>query len=494
MLFLQTLAFLVLGILFLILGLRGRYLGPEPRCRSCTYQLTGRLDAERCPECGAVLTPKTLVYGLRKPRWWSMITVVVVVAIFWAVPGRLLWKVRRIEWFEYYPVGMLLWRAKADQPHAIYELAWRAHRGELSSESSHEIAELALRKLDQWPLIASGRAWSGLLELMDEGGLLTDKQRERLFCGLVQASLSVRRQIRQGDPLVLRVGLSPSSRGHTGYVLWHGTSAVRVGDREIFKSPDDACRSSRGYDWAFIDRAPACNKTLIFSQTGLLIGQAQVDYAGRHVLHYRDWAWSNSSPEVDAPLWSKEITLTKDIEVLPANAPDPVRWVVPPEAESQLRDGIDLCLRMWLRDEWSRDEWYGWCVGEKEVLSGDVAPLERAENHEVLDIHLSLSDPPPIPVAFDLVIEADGSELETTTDVDRGRPSWGVCSGPSVLAWNREESGDAELTVKVPPFTANEVFVILRGSRDVARRTVDMYEVWQGELRFGPFRVEHSSP
>jgi len=120
---------------------------------------------------------------------------------------------------------------------------------------------------------------------------------------------------------------------------------------------------------------------------------------------------------------------------------------------------------------------------------------ELEGNHEILNISVFLSDPSPIPIAFDLVVEADGSELETATDVDRNRPRWGVCSSPSVLAWNRgEEWGAVYRVVRVPRFTADEVFVILRGSRDVARKTVDMYEVWQGELRFGPFRVEHSSP
>jgi hypothetical protein len=46
----------------------------------------------------------------------------------------------------------------------------------------------------------------------------------------------------------------------------------------------------------------------------------------------------------------------------------------------------------------------------------------------------------------------------------------------------------------VPGFEEEEVYVILRASRDVARQTVDLYEIWQGELRFGPFEVEHYRP
>lgn len=36
----------------------------------------------------------------------------------------------------------------------------------------------------------------------------------------------------------------------------------------------------------------------------------------------------------------------------------------------------------------------------------------------------------------------------------------------------------------------DDLTIILTASRDVARRTVDLYEIWQGELRFGPFRVQ----
>ena len=36
----------------------------------------------------------------------------------------------------------------------------------------------------------------------------------------------------------------------------------------------------------------------------------------------------------------------------------------------------------------------------------------------------------------------------------------------------------------------DDLTIILTASRDVGRRTVDLYQIWQGELRFGPFRVQ----
>ena len=42
---------------------------------------------------------------------------------------------------------------------------------------------------------------------------------------------------------------------------------------------------------------------------------------------------------------------------------------------------------------------------------------------------------------------------------------------------------------RFPAIESDQFRVILRGSRDVARRTVDLYEIWNGEISFGPFRV-----
>ena len=56
----STFAMLVLvGILLLIHGLRGRRVGFDPHCKKCRYNLTG-ISADQCPECGSTILAETV--------------------------------------------------------------------------------------------------------------------------------------------------------------------------------------------------------------------------------------------------------------------------------------------------------------------------------------------------------------------------------------------------------------------------------------------------
>ena len=93
----------------------------------------------------------------------------------------------------------------------------------------------------------------------------------------------------------------------------------------------------------------------------------------------------------------------------------------------------------------------------------------------------------PFDVAFEIVFVAGNIELDVDSRAQamgRRRPHAGL------PAWSAGESGDYTSIVEFPVIEEDQLYVILRGSRDVARRTVDLCEVWNGEIGFGPFRVE----
>lgn len=55
------------GLSLLVIGLRGRRVGDEPRCGKCEYILL-HLESRNCPECGTEITPASTVIGQRKRR------------------------------------------------------------------------------------------------------------------------------------------------------------------------------------------------------------------------------------------------------------------------------------------------------------------------------------------------------------------------------------------------------------------------------------------
>ena len=62
-----VLLLLVPGVILLKRGFWPRRRGEEPRCRACGYLLIG-IESERCPECGAFLSPLAIVHGRRHRR------------------------------------------------------------------------------------------------------------------------------------------------------------------------------------------------------------------------------------------------------------------------------------------------------------------------------------------------------------------------------------------------------------------------------------------
>ncbi|MFG0243849.1 MAG: hypothetical protein ACF8R9_13765 [Phycisphaerales bacterium JB054] len=77
----------LLGLLALLLGLRGRRVGTAPHCRTCRFDLTGLYpEHETCPECGADLTgPRATTQGLRRRSW----KLAIVGLLIFAIPATL---------------------------------------------------------------------------------------------------------------------------------------------------------------------------------------------------------------------------------------------------------------------------------------------------------------------------------------------------------------------------------------------------------------------
>lgn len=493
----HTLAFMLLGVFFLVRGLRGRRIGEEPRCKSCAYQLTGRLDAERCPECGCSLTPDTVVRGLRKRRWGLLLFGAVAVPTLWSFSSGPVWGLAYVNWYRHYPTSMILRDARADRIEGIAELERRLLARTLSHAQGRAVAELAVSKYLQPPCPPHRQVWEQLVAKADRRGFLTDGLRKQILSQMYHASLTPRPVIRQGDPVVLQITVQSPAIGFAGYRYRHDLLLLRVADQDVYTT---TASLTPAYNTdAFPSQQPtALGETVVFAPTTLAAGTARVNYVGRHL-----FLPPKSLSQRTATAWSSDTAQDATIEVLPADAPDPVAWLT--DDDVQLRSVIRVCL-------WTETSYVGFCLPRDDTaLLQDPLILQRAGEYEIVGLEVRSNGPLPIPVAFDFALEVGGEELEAETIprvFDYVLAAEGEGLDAKSILWPVSDESERRLpfasdrsrtlqwwgTVKVAPFTDDEVFIILRSSRDQARRTVHLFEIWQGDLRFGPFPVKHAEP
>src|SRR4051794_3441146 len=60
---------LIVSVVLVVAGLRGRVAGDDPHCRRCGFNLRGRnLSSSKCSECGNELTDSAVRHGVRERR------------------------------------------------------------------------------------------------------------------------------------------------------------------------------------------------------------------------------------------------------------------------------------------------------------------------------------------------------------------------------------------------------------------------------------------
>ena len=107
----------------------------------------------------------------------------------------------------------------------------------------------------------------------------------------------------------------------------------------------------------------------------------------------------------------------------------------------------------------------------------------RNEFHFVVESE----DPVPANLAFRVGVQVGEAQLPKNAFKIWGL--FGENSEPQMI-FRRGTRAQASFELEILSEDVDDVTIILTASRDVARRTVDLYEIWHGELRFGPFRVQ----
>jgi hypothetical protein len=406
------------GLLLLALGLRRRPRGSIPHCRRCDYNLTG-LSGQHCPECGADLwRPRGIVQGARRRSPAS-----IVFGLILLIPGMLVSLVHlsEFDWYPYNPTIVVIADLNSTAaPRAWSELKTRLKANKLSDAQKSRLADACLNQHGKPTPAAFANE---MLDLLGERLLknrLTAAQQQRFCQQMLTLELLVRPKVALGDSIPFRV-------------LRHPRAPSGVCDRVSCRSIqiDDGRLHPNGTVHAFNTR----------NDGGMPMTFRADVHPGKHrlhaAIHVEIFVGTLPVKDMDGVprLYGADVPLQAEFEVLPADAPGYIRHIVAPERKKEL-------LR---------------CIRPFQVVQSEWLP-------GVLNMFISASRP-PVPVAFEVLVRTADGEHSLGT----------MACAAGIAGGNRTLSNE-----KLPPLSKCDV--ILRSSEKVARETLDLFEMWDGEL------------
>lgn len=166
-------ALVVVGVLVLAKGVRGRRFGSHPHCPNCGRDWYGVVDMTACSECGQPAVNPVFGTHARRPRLILAGGSIVGVAGTMLLVGGVAW-VADFDLYRRLPTATLLARAATDEA-ALDELAQRRRDGALTPEQREEISASLLRlrlapdavRWQQQELWLAGEASAGQLPAED---------------------------------------------------------------------------------------------------------------------------------------------------------------------------------------------------------------------------------------------------------------------------------------------------------------------------------------
>jgi hypothetical protein len=306
------------GVLMLTLGLRGRRVGDEPRCRKCRYNLTG-IESINCPECGGSLRPRGVVRGIRRRRWMVAILGLLVLCGCGAMSLN---RTRRfLATFDYYPYLPLRFvRAAAEKNvvNAMAVLRGRAQTGEIGRRNAEALAQIALAKQCGPSFGAFEAEWLSLMDDLQFARVLSDAIYQQYLRQAMQATLKVRTPVRAGDPLPILIDFHP--REASSSRIQRTEKIVRAsvnGDTLVVPpndcgTPDCVCHGCRVTARGGTARPETQSFTVVLQRTATARGVTI--------------AWEEQLREV--------------VEIWPDDGPDPLTIIDDPEAMMQFQEFV----------------------------------------------------------------------------------------------------------------------------------------------------------
>jgi len=476
---LLVVALFIDGVYLLKRGFRAARTGDEPRCRGCGYQLQG-ITSDRCPECGRELSPANIVTGhrTRKPLLGAFGIVVIGLALVvsFVIAADLN---SRIDWYKYRPFNWLIADlSPPGTPRAA--LAWgelhrrvKLHR--LTSTQQATLAGQCVAMLTLWPSLFDP-AWDELSR-EDEAGILPAVQRQALVDRILvlqqkpnasaggslplewvtQQLLADRLTRAQREtflsqllsfdlvarPQIAKDGEVDYAMHYQGHGPWQGLSSITsLGATEI--------------DGVVVYKNGGSMSSGSFTGSGSIgsmLPTKPLNLApGRHVLRVTNRVRIFAGPyiandEKNRPtLWDHTQSFEKEFTVLPPGVIDPIELANDAKVEELMKSSLSITSA-------------------------------ESPNYDGKGITLMLNYcNPPMDFAFDVFAVCDGAEHRISGATGRANANGGTGLAGGTFG----------------PIGGKTVDFILRPNADVARKTVDLHRIWNGEIRISGVAIKPS--
>jgi hypothetical protein len=429
------------GLALLVAGLRGRPIDDHVLCRKCGFDLFGLPQGVYlCSECGAdIRQPRATRVGhrLRRKRLLWSGALVMFLCLGWL--GLMTYvSVRGVAINQFKPAWLLLREADAKDTQvrdaALGELHRRILTSTMPASTLKTVIERALQVQGDLnrPWVP---AWGDLVELAHGQGKTTNEQWALYVKQAPQITFRVRAKVRQGAPL-------PMARDH-----W-----ARIGQREVFvKRRANAANiegwtcddyAGRGLDIAVLFLRPDTHASVIPANDPALAKLTP----GRHLANWSldQWVYDKAPRDFADPL-------------------PPIAFAhhdFHPEFEFVAEETVALRPRPELQDRVAKSIGVRLQHGEKGSVNGGLV-VQSA----------------PMPVAFEIVLRSGGKEWKAGE----------VAAAPSPgQQWFAISAQAAEL--------GDTCDVVLRPSRLAAEKTLDLTEIWYGEVVLKNVPVQPAPP
>lgn len=435
-LWLIPLLILAAGIALTWIGWRGRTIDNHPICRKCGFDLFALDQAVKCPECGTNLSAKAIRLGHRALRRMPFVFGLLLLLPSLTIVAALgVATVKNVDLDRYKPVWWLLRDADWE---AVNELQRRLESGTVSDAQIASVVEKALRvqedESQRWM-----KEWGTFVEVSRLKGKIADAQWVQYARQAPRYELVVRPRLGIGDSLpydlresASRVGASQKRWGtQKRLITFCGRALLRIGDATTRTNqisgeiePDSDASGVSSFGW-FDMRPLLANAT---PGIKFLHVEAEIDV-------FDSW------PDVlqrKRPITVRKIEFDVQFDLL-APGESSVKLI----DDSRHRFAVEHALS----------------ISSVRFTGKELLPLHK------LDWRSNIP-----PIAYDLSVRIRDREIQTGS----------LMFLPGGLDGAREVASPVTLESE-PPAIVN---VILKPNPKLAARTIDILEIWDGQLEF----------